>query len=204
MILESAIFYALRDADRAATLAVNDSGGAFTDAVMPVISSHAFIALVYALLLSFILWKFGWRKALTVLLVAGVTLLLADQAANLVKYSVQRLRPCWDDDMVSEGLRILERKGSKFGFWSAHAATATGVITVVLMLVRFWDGKRPHKLATALGVVWILLVSVSRVYVGKHFVGDILAGMAAGFVISFALSLAARWLIRRYFTKFAG
>ena len=203
MIPQASIIAALRDADRAATLALNDFGGAFSDAVMPVISDHGFIAAIYALLAAFLVFRIGWKKALVVLLLAALALLICDQVANLVKNSVARLRPCWDDYMVSKGLSVLEKRGSRFGFYSGHASTTAGIITVVICIVHDFDKKHRNRALPVLGVLWVLTVSISRVYVGKHFVGDIFVGMIAGTLFGFALVCAARAVIRKYFTNFA-
>jgi len=202
VILESTIVTTLRDADRAATLALNDFDSAFTDAVMPLLSNRLFMAAVYLVLLGYLLYRVGWKKTLAVLIVGVIALGVADQVANLVKNSVERLRPCWDEYMVSNGLEVLEKKGGKFGFYSAHAATAAGVMTVIILLLREWDKSSRHSALIAFGIVWVLLVSISRVYVGKHFVGDIIVGIVVGTVISLAIVTLSRWVIRRYFTKF--
>ena len=116
-------FDTLIDADRAATLAVNDFDSAFTDAVMPVLSNRMVWIPLYCILLWYLWRRLGWKKTLVVMIAVALSMLAIDQFANLIKHSVQRLRPCWDAYMTDNGLRILERKGGKYGFFSAHAAT---------------------------------------------------------------------------------
>ena len=83
--------------DRDATLAVNNFSGAFTDAVMPVLSNRVVMIPIY-LLLIWLLWRrLGWKKTLFVLIAVALAVGATDQIANLVKNAFQRFRPCWDD-----------------------------------------------------------------------------------------------------------
>ena len=134
--------FSLEELDRAATLAINGFSGAFTDAVMPILSNRA-VWVPFYLLLFFYLWRrLGWKKALVILVTTVLSVAVIDQVANLVKYSAMRLRPCWDQNMVAGGLHILERKGRLYGFYSAHAANAAGFAVcswLGLMLARKLD-----------------------------------------------------------------
>ena len=45
--------------------------------------------------------------------------------------------------------------------------------------------------------IWALLVSVSRVFMGKHFVGDVLTGALIGMTYGFIASRMAIFLSKR-------
>ena len=198
----SAFIDTLISADRVATLAVNDFAGAFTDAVMPVLSNRTVMIPLYVILFAYIWYRLGWKKALLILLAVVLSIAATDQFSNLIKNWAQRFRPCWDEYMIDNGLHILERRGGKFGFFSAHAATCAGVATSVLYFFRKWgEGRRERLLATLL-VLWVALVSISRVYVGKHFLGDILVGALAGIIVAEILCRLIHWAINKFFTKF--
>lgn len=194
--------FSLEELDRAATLAINGFSGAFTDAVMPILSNRA-VWVPFYLLLFFYLWRrLGWKKALVILATTVLSVAVIDQVANLVKYSAMRLRPCWDELMTENGLNVLESKGSKYGFFSAHAATCAGVATVVTFLMRRLDEDRREILLLVLLILWVAGVSISRVYVGKHFLGDILVGALAGIILARLLSWLVHWVITKFFSKF--
>ena len=201
---ESGLAGILRDADRAVTLAVNDFDSLFTDTVMPWLSNRLVWIPFYLLLLWFIWREVGWKKTAMIIVAAVLSVVAIDQFANLVKFAVHRYRPCWDSYMMENGLKVLEGKGGKFGFFSAHAATTAGIATSVMYFVRrHWgvQGRR-YRLLAVLFIIWVTGVSISRVYVGKHFVGDIITGAVVGMVLARAISWLVRWVYTKFFAKF--
>lgn len=198
----SAFFDALINADRTATLALNDFDSAFTDAVMPVLSNRVVMIPLYLALIAYIWYRLGWKKTLVIVLAVAISVGAIDQFANLIKHWAMRFRPCWDEYMIDNGLHILEKKGGKYGFFSAHAATCSGVATAVLYFFRKWGAGRRERLLATLLVVWVAGVSISRVYVGKHFVGDILVGAFAGIIVAELLCRLMHWVITKFFAKF--
>ena len=133
-----------------------------------------------------------------VLLGQGVALCLlaCDQTSNLLKYSVARLRPCYSDRMVLHGLHVLETRGSLFGFFSAHAANAFGFAAGTTTCFRY-DTTHTYKGYIKCVYIWAALVSASRMFVGKHYFGDILVGAIIGCLWGYFLALGARWIFRR-------
>lgn len=183
--------------DRDATLALNGLGGGWSDGLM-VFASHKLTWIpLYALLIVFLFWRLGWRRALVFLAAVGLTFLACDQLSNLFKWGFERLRPCHDSGMVDGGLRILEGKGGRYGFFSAHAANVFGVAWCVILAFRSDKGHR-YGYLTAGMLFWAAWVSFSRVFVGKHFIGDVLVGIAIGTALGLAFGALARWLVRRY------
>ena len=203
MILESGLVMALRDADRAATLAINDFDSAFTDAVMPWLSNRFVWIPLYLLLFWFIWKRVGAKKAVVILLAVALCMLAIDQFANLVKDSVERYRPCWDDYMLGNGLKVLEKKGGKYGFFSAHAATTAGLAVAVMYFLKEHCGRGSrYRVLAWCFAFYVVGVCISRVYVGKHFLGDIIVGALAGMIIARAISWLVRWVVTKYFAKF--
>lgn len=114
-----------------------------------------------------------WASLIFLFLGAGLTFLLCDQTANAFKDGIERLRPCHDSYMTSNGLRILESKGGFYGFFSGHSSNAFGWAMVTSLIFR----KRWY---TILIFIWAAIVAISRIYVGKHYFGDILVGAFFG------------------------
>ncbi len=152
-----------------------------SDIVMPVITSDNALRIMYAIAMVLVLWK-GDTRLRWLVLFSGLTLALSDQlAANFLKQSIERPRPCH----VLEEVHLLVGCGSGYAMPSAHAANAFGQAFLWSLAVR--------------PVTWQLyafaaLVAISRVFVGVHYPFDILVGAAVG-----ALS---GWILYRLFTIF--
>lgn len=198
--------------DQKLTLAINSLHSAFTDPVMQFFSNKVVWIPMYAAILAIIFWKLGWKRALV--LTGGIllTFLLCDQTANIVKHAAQRIRPVNDPSMLARGLHILERGGG-FSFFSAHAANAFGIACCTIpVLWKFASGKRKDapcseerktkvgifaKIYCAWMVIWAFMVSVSRIFVGKHFLGDVIVGTMVGITFGLAVGYLAIYAIRR-------
>lgn len=194
--------------DKEATLALNTSGGAFTDATMPVFSQVKVWIPLYLVVLGIVIYRMGWKAGLVVILALALNVVCADQLANLVKNAVARLRPCVDPWMTSHGVRVLEGGGG-CGFYSGHAANVFSFAmcsTLCLSFIRSRSGAVGRENKTYrqifLGIygsvifLWAFAVSISRVYCGKHFLGDITVGAISGLVTGSLLAVAAIAAVR--------
>lgn len=183
--------------DQDVSLAINAYGGPASDWLWQLCSDRFVWIPFYAAVLFFMFRRLGWKKALLCVAACALTLLACDQLGNLVKSSVQRLRPCWDMGMVGRGLRILEAKGGKYGFFSAHAANTAGFAVCSLRLFRM-DTTRSYSKYAWIVTVWTLLVGFSRIFVGKHFLGDVMVGFAVGAVFGYAFAELSKVIARRF------
>lgn len=177
----------LHHLDQHLTLALNSLHCPFTDAVWILFSDKKVWYVMYAVLAVLLFVRAGWKKALVVLLSVALTVLACDQFANLIKDSVARLRPVWDNWMVAGGLHRLEGRGNFYGFFSAHAANSFGVAMCVLMGFKGADKRGNYNGLAWLLFVWAALVSISRVFVGKHFLGDVLVGTSVGLLFGWII-----------------
>lgn len=184
--------------DKDITLAINSLHCTVSDYIWQVFSNKYIWFAFYLIIVLFLFRNLGWKKALISIAAIALTITACDQFANFTKEFFERLRPCWDEDMVSKGLHILEGKGNLYGFYSAHAANAMGfAVSSYCMFKNDSNKLRDYTSYRNWAFLWAFLVGISRVFVGKHFLGDVMVGFAVGFIFAAILSLIASSLIKK-------
>jgi undecaprenyl-diphosphatase len=115
------------------------------------------------------LWLSNHRYSAALLLVATAGGILLN---NLLKVGFGRPRPQifeWSTDVVS------------WSFPSGHAMSAAVVYGTVAYLAARLQRRMVHRVLTLLAAaIMILLISVSRLYLGVHYPSDVLAGVIIG------------------------
>jgi len=107
----------------------------------------------------------------------------------MLKYSFHRSRPPWDDPLLVIG---------SFSFPSGHAMSATLLYGLLAAFgVREVQAWRWRVLAVLAAGLLVVLIGFSRLYLGVHYLSDVLAGIAAGSAW-LALCLTAVGTLRRH------
>lgn len=181
----------IHEIDQQATLFINSLHCGFTDSIMVFFSKIPVWIPMYVAVAVLLVVRLGWKKGGIVIASIGLTFLLCDQIANLFKDGIARLRPCHDEAMVASGLRMLEGKGGLYGFFSGHASNAFGFAASSSMGFRN-DRRLRYRGYSAWIFFWASMVAVSRIFVGKHYLGDVLTGIVIGTAIGLACGFAAR------------
>lgn len=177
----------LENLDMDWTLAINSLNCPFTDAMWMFFSNRNIWYPFYAVIAGLMIWRLGWKKGLTMIAATVLTIVCVDQGANIVKDAVARLRPCNDPRMVARGLHMLEPAYAQYayGFFSAHAGNAIAFALCCVLTFRQDEKFKKYGRAASIGVLtWGLLVGISRIFVGKHFLGDVLVGFAVGLLVA--------------------
>lgn len=188
----------LETLDRQWTLAINSIHCPFSDSVWMLFSDKHVWFFFYAIIAGIIIWRLGWRKGLIMIVSIALCIVCVDQGCNVVKDYFQRLRPCNDPLMYGQGLHILEAPHSyyKYGFFSAHAGNAFAFATASSIALRM--DKRLKWRGYVIGVhIWALLVAASRIFVGKHFLGDVMVGIMVGVAVALVICTLARLLVNK-------
>ena len=185
--------------DKSATLWLNNLSDPSTDGFWWVLSDVGTWVPVYIVIAILMIWRLGWKKGLGVVLSVVLTVLLVDQGANLVKSSVARFRPCYDSWMIMEGLRLPYGilSTGKYGFFSAHAGNCFGFAMASYLGLHWYRQGRMASVYGACVFCWATLVSISRILMGAHFLGDVITGAVVGLGIGFLCA----WLAKIIVTK---
>ena len=192
--------------DQLLTLKVNSWSSPITDPIWQFFSNIPVWIPMYVLIVAMIIWRLGWKRGLVVVLAAAATFGFCDQFSNFIKDLVGRLRPLNDEFMLANGLNVLEKGTRSFSFFSAHAANAFGLATstcIGLRLDKKWfpaNGKPAvwGKAYTSWMLFWAVMVAISRAFVGKHYLGDILVGTIVGAAAGYTFIKLALFIIRRF------
>lgn len=178
-------------ADQAATLWINSFHTPFTDSVWIFFSKVEVWIPLYALVAFFLFRRLGWKRALVAIAAIALTAVCSDQTANLFKDWICRLRPSHDPWMLAHGLYLPYDAGGQYGFFSGHAANTFGFAASTLAVFRSDEGHSYKAYGWAI-FIWAFLVSMSRIFLGRHFLGDILVGAAVGMLLGWLFALVFR------------
>lgn len=178
-------------ADQAATLWINSFHTPFTDSVWIFFSKVEVWIPLYALVAFFLFRRLGWKRALVAIAAIALTAVCSDQTANLFKDWICRLRPSHDPWMLTHGLYLPYDAGGQYGFFSGHAANTFGFAASTLAVFRSDEGHSYKAYGWAI-FIWAFLVSMSRIFLGRHFLGDILVGAAVGMLLGWLFALVFR------------
>ena len=119
-----------------------------------------------------LLWALGWRQHAVVLGAAALTGHLFNQA---LKALIERPRP----ELGAE--RLAELGVDSFAFPSGHAQSFT--IFYGFLALFIWQNVRrpwPRRVGTACMLLMIVLVGISRVYLGVHWPSDVAGAYCIG------------------------
>ena len=184
--------------DQEVTLAINSWYSNFTDPIWEFFSDKLVWIPMYAAIVALLFWRLGWKKGLVAIAGVLLTFGFCDQFSNVIKYAVCRIRPVNDGFMIAQGLHILETGGG-YSFFSAHAANSFGLAASTYLGIRL-DKRLKWKGYAAWMFFWASMVAISRIFVGKHYLGDVIVGSIVGLIAGVAFGYLAKWVCNKYFS----
>ena len=134
------------------------------------------------LLFAFLAIKNYKIKGLYIALATALIVVLCDRfSAGLMKPFFERLRPCHEPSLAAHIRHVIDC-GGQYGFISSHATNHFGL---AVMFTWFFKkiATKDIAFANCIFYVWAGLISFAQVYVGKHYVGDVLIGAICGLLI---------------------
>ena len=179
----------LKQADTNLFLFLNGLHSPFFDVLMFQVSLPLFWIPFYLLLIVLLFRKYRWQ-AMWILLFVAVLITATDQGAvHLFKNVFLRLRPSQEPALQGTIHLVNGYKGGIYGFISNHAANTFALAVFLAIVVNdLFRGFVP------LMIFWAFLLSYSRIYLGVHYPGDILAGIIFGTV----LALIFAWIFKKF------
>lgn len=176
--------------DTSLTLAINSCHSPFFDNFFYIYTqTWTWIPAILVLLV----WM--WRKwgVRSLYVVAGIALciLLSDQiSSSLLKPLVARLRPTHNPEIADLIHTVNGYRGGRYGFVSSHAANAATFVTFTALVFR----NRYYSILLSL---WAFLTAYSRVYLGVHYVGDVLCGALIGVLVGMGVYFVLKPLLSK-------
>ncbi|MGA3014800.1 MAG: phosphatase PAP2 family protein [Bacteroidales bacterium] len=167
----------LNNIDREFFLFLNGFHNSFFDGLMFAATKGLLWMPLYLFFLFFVIRKYR-GQTLMIILFAAVMILCSDQLSDLVKEAVHRLRPSRQPGLM---VHIVEAyKGGTYGFYSAHASNTFSVVVFLIVIL-----GRKYKFVYVLAILWSLIMSYTRIYLGVHYPGDVITGWVAGGLLGF-------------------
>ncbi len=171
-------------------LAINGFHNSFLDVFLWQVSARATWIPLYVAMLALIVVAYRpqqrfrrdwWIGIAVVILAFAACVGLADFiSSGVIKHAVCRLRPT-QEPALEPLLHIVNGyHGGRYGFVSSHAANTFATALLFSLLIR-----QRHSTLTLL--CWVALNCWSRMYLGVHYPGDIIGGLAVGAVVALAI-----------------
>ncbi len=182
--------------DRQILLLLNGSDSTFLDSIFLAITrTSTWIPML--LVLVYIVYRTSgtndalsrFKRLLLFAVAFALVIVICDQtASSLCKPLFHRLRPSHEPALYGLVDLVNGRRGGLYGFFSSHAANSFGVATFTALTL--------HRRLPALTLfLWACLTSYSRIYLGFHYPGDILAGILFGIFTGWLICRMQRRLL---------
>lgn len=159
---------------------LNSLGSSQFDAFWIFVTTGKNWALLYAYVTFLFFKKFSFKKAIWIILLGILSCFIALILVELIKRNVARFRPI-NNKEIQHLLRVVVKE-KNFSFVSGHSAFSMTFATYVFLVLR--NNTR---------YIWLIFIfpalfAYSRLYLGVHFLTDILSGLLLGFLIATLIS----------------
>lgn len=189
----------LNDLDNSLMIWLNGHFTSYTDSFFWLFSGKIVWAGLYAVIIYAFFRRYGWRTTVGLLLAVGIIITISDQiCGNFARHAFERLRPSNPANPLSQFIHIVNGyRGGPFGFPSCHAANSFALATFVALVFRY------NPLTCSM-FIWATLTAYSRIVLGVHYPGDLLAGALIGSLTAIVTFYSSRAVYRRWFALRAG
>lgn len=173
-MVEQILYY-----ERNLFFALNGSESELLDRFMWLYSGRAVWMPIVLILFFVLVHKKGWRESLLVLMAIALVVTVCDQfASGFCKSFFERFRPTHHPDFMNQVETVFNYRGGRFGFISSHAINAFGFATFMMLLFR-------HVIFTWTIYAWAAVTAYSRIYLGVHFISDVVPAILFGILFGY-------------------
>lgn len=175
-------------------LSLNRAHTPFWDAFMYLMSAHFTWVAVVICLVIWLFYKKPWQEALLFILIVVLMMVAADLVvSSFLKPLVQRLRPTHHNMTKDFVTTVYGHLAGGYSFPSGHATN----FFCITMFTSFVFRDRLYS--------WIMftlaaVVAYSRIYLGVHFISDVVIGVLFGLLIGWSFYRLYKWVRSKLFS----
>lgn len=157
------------------------------DAIMPIVTHFGgFRVLVVVLILIIVYAHLKQKKTLKrITILALIAFLCSDIVTAILKHLIHEPRPF----VTLDNVHLLITEDDPLSFPSGHTTSTFAFATFYILNMKEL-AKKHYKVIDAALILFAITIPLSRMYVGVHYPGDVLAGAIIG--------IAGAFLINKY------
>jgi len=173
---------------------LNGSHSTFLDNFFYIYTWQWTWVLFYICFLWVFTYKKNWKEIVVILFAVTLLVLLTDQiSSSFFKPVFHRFRPTHHPDFMNQVKTVFNYRGGNYGFISGHATNAFGFATFCALVFR-------NKLLASTVFLFAFLNAYSRIYIGVHFISDVVVGALVGVLIALCIYqlynlIRRKWLL---------
>ena len=172
---------------------LNGSDSVILDRLMFIVSVTNIWFPLYLFVILLLFYKTPKKVAAFTLFIFIMLIVFCDQfSSGLIKPIFERLRPGNHPDFMEYTQLVFGRRGGGYAFISGHATNSAGFAVLLSLVFK-------NRWLTLTVLTWAGLISYSRVYLGMHYVSDVIGGIIAGTAIAFAVYYGFIYLRKKIF-----
>lgn len=183
------VFSEILTIDQELLLFINNLHFSVGDMIMWRFSERFFWIPFYVFLLILLIRRIGFSRSVICVIILALMIFATDQfGASILRPYIGRLRPSSPLNPISEMLHFVnDYRGGSLGFPSLHAANTFALFTYLSCILK------SNWIRYTL-LIWAVLVSCSRIYLGVHYPTDIFAGAILGIFMGYNFYLLFNFL----------
>ena len=173
---------------------LNGSHSTFGDNFFYICSCPLTWLIFYLCILWVFTYKKNWKEIVCVLIAVSLLILFCDKiSSDFFKYNFHRFRPTHHPDFMYQVKTVYGYLGGSYGFISGHATNMFGLAAFLALIFR-------NKFFTLTIFLFATLIAYSRIYLGVHFVSDVVVGAIVGTLIAGCIYVIYNNLRRNWFS----